>query len=164
MSNSNARSALRPERPLLVAAVLLTVLVTAWLFVPTMLGHVATMNVGSVDVTTSGATVTDGGQHLTTTLTIHNPTRRDIVFYSGLIHVYDGETQLTDGTTTPLGETTVPARETVTLQVEIDLNPDRTARAKRAIRSGSATFSGNLRGRIGEKGIRVPVHTGGTER
>jgi len=162
MSGSTARSVLRPERPVLVAAIIVTVLVTAWLFVPTMQGHVAMMNVGSVDVTTSNSAVTDGGEYLTTTLSIHNPTRRDIVFYSGLIHVYDGETQLSDGTTTPFGETTIPARETVTLQVEIDLNPDRVSRTKRAVRSGSASFSGGLRGRIGKEGIHVPLHAGGS--
>ncbi|MFH5798401.1 hypothetical protein [Haladaptatus sp. CMAA 1911] len=162
MPGSTVRSVLRPERPLLVAAIVVTALVTAWLFVPTMQGHVAMMNVGSVDVTTSNSAVTDGGEYLTTTLSIRNPTGRDIVFYSGLIHVYDGETQLSDGTTTPFGETTIPARETVTLRVGIDLNPDRVSRTKRAVRSGSASFSGSLRGRIGREGIHVPLHAGGS--
>ncbi len=162
MSGSTARSVLRPERPLLVAAIVVTALVTAWLFVPTMQGHVATMNVGSVDVTTSNTAVTDGGESLTTTLSIHNPTRRDIVFYSGLIHVYDGETQLSDGTTTPFGETTIPAKETVTLQVEIDLNPTgfprrnvRYARSPYRSRGASAEESD-------EESVHVPLHAGGS--
>jgi hypothetical protein len=160
MSGSTARSVLRPERPFLVAAIVVTALVTAWLFVPTMQGHVATMNIGSVDVTTSNTAVTDDGEYLTTMLSVHNPTRRDLVFYSGLIHVHDGETQLSDGTTTPFGETTIPAKETVTLEVEIDLIPDRVSQTKRAVRSGSASFSGSLRGRIGQESIHVPLHAG----
>lgn len=164
MSSSTVRSSLQPERPLLTLAILITALVTVWLFVPTMQGHIAVMNTGSVDVTTSGMSVADGGEHLEITLMIHNPTRRDIVFYSGSLHVYDGETQLSDGTTTPFDETRVPAKGTMPAQIEIDLNPDRISRTRRALNDGSTTVSGSLRGRIGAEGIHVPVHVGGTER
>ena len=160
MSNSTNAAALRPNRPLLVGAVLITALVTAWLFVPTMLGHIATMNVGSVDASATEYTVTDGGEHLSVTFELRNPTGREIVFYNGQIHAYDGETQLTDGTTTSLGGVSVPAGETVTVTAKMDLKSERTATAKRAADSGSIEVAGTLRGEIGDKEVSVAVKQG----
>ncbi|KZN22820.1 hypothetical protein A4G99_17075 [Haladaptatus sp. R4] len=157
MSNSNLRSALTPNQPLLVAAVVLVAVITTWFFVPTLQGHTAAMNVRSASVTTADTSVTADGSNLVTTLTIHNPTQRDIVFYDGLIHVYDGETQLTDGTSTPFDETNVPAKETETIRIKMDADPDRVSRTRQAVKSGSISFTGFVRGRIGEKKVQVYV-------
>lgn len=161
---SSARSVLRPDRPLLVTLVVATAVVTLWLFVPTMSGHIATMNVGSVDVTVTEYAVSDGGEHLSVTLEVHNPTRRAVVFYSGLLHAADGRAQLSDGTTTGLGETTVPPGGTVEITANIDLAPERASRARRAVESGSVALSGKLRGEIGNEGVTVPVDIAGSDR
>ncbi|WP_266076543.1 hypothetical protein [Haladaptatus caseinilyticus] len=161
MSDTNTGVALMPERPLLVGVVLVTALVTGWVFVPTMQGHIATMNTGSVDVTATEYTVTGGGEHLTVALRIHNPTRRAIVLSSGQIHAYDGQTRLTDGTTTSLDETTVPAGETLDLTIDMDLSSEHTSQANQAAKSGSVRVTGMVRGAIGDEGFSIPVRIGG---
>ncbi|WP_435153281.1 hypothetical protein [Haladaptatus sp. DFWS20] len=163
MSNTSTRSALLPERPLLVGAVLLTALVTAWVFIPTMQGHVAIMNSGSVDVTATEYTVADDGEHLAIALQIHNPTGRKIAFSSGQIHAYDGEVQLSDGTTTSLDGATVPAGETVEVNIEMDLDSKRVSQTKQAVQSGSITVSGRLKGEIGDQEVRIPVEIEGSQ-
>lgn len=160
MSNTSPHSALRPERPLLVVAVLLTALVTVWLFVPTMQGHLATMNVGTVDVTATEYTVTDDGDHLRVSLQVQNPTRRTVILTNGPIHAYDGQTQLSDGTTTSFDGSRIPAGETVETTVDIDLNPAQVTRAKRAVESESVTLAGTIRGEIGAKDVSISVGTG----
>ncbi len=160
MTKSNLRSALVPRRPLLVAALLILALVTAWLFVPTLQGHVAAMNVRSVSVTTSDTSVTDNGTELATTLTIHNPTQRDITFYSGLIHVYNGETQLTDGTSTPFERTTVPSGKTKTIRIMLNLDRDQESHARQAVKSGAIRVSGAVRGYLAKKKIEVYLQKG----
>ncbi len=159
MSNSTT-STLRPNQPLLVGAVVVTAIVTAWLFVPTMQGHIATMNVGSVGATPTDYTVTDDGEVLSVSFELHNPTGREISFYSGQIHAFDGNAQLTDGTTTSFGGVSVPPGETVTATVEMNLPPEQKAVAKRAAESGSITFAGKLRGEIGDEDVTVPVDGG----
>ncbi|GAA0201316.1 hypothetical protein GCM10009000_014360 [Halobacterium noricense] len=125
-----------------------------------MQGHLATMNSGSVDVAATEYTVSDDGEHLSTTLQIRNPTRRDIVFSSGILHAHDGDVQLTDGTTTSLDGVRIPAGETVETTIHIDLNSEQSSEAKTAIESESVTLSGTIRGEIGEKGVSIPVTTG----
>ncbi|WP_458206355.1 hypothetical protein [Haladaptatus sp. NG-SE-30] len=161
MSNSNARNPLRPKRPLVVGLVLVTAIVTMMLFVPTMQGHIATMNIGSVDVTATEYAVTDGGEHLSATFEVHNPTRRTVVFYSGLLHAYDGQTQLNDGTTTMFDKTAVPAGETVEITANIDLTPATEKQTRRAVQSGSIRLAGEINGEIGQKSVTVPVDIGG---
>ncbi len=160
MSSSTLRSVLTPKRPLLAGAILVVAVATTWFFVPTLQGHVATMNIRSVNVTTSDTGVTDDGSELATTLTIHNPTQRDVMFDSGLIHVYDGKTQLTDGTSTPFSRTTVPSHGTKRIRIELDLDPDRVSRARRAVNSGSISFTGSVRGRIAKRDVQVYVRNG----
>lgn len=159
MSNTSTRSALLPERPLVVGAVFLTALLTAWVFVPTMQGHIAIMNSGSVDVTATEYTVTDDGEHLAIALQIDNPTGRNIVFSNGQIHAYDGEVQLSDGTTTSL-DGTVPAGETLEVNIDMDLDSEQVSQAKRAVESGSVTVSGRLKGEIGDQDVNIPVEIG----
>ncbi|WP_049970845.1 hypothetical protein [Haladaptatus cibarius] len=157
MSNSRTRSALWPKQPLLVGAVVVTALVTAWLFVPTMQGHLATMNSGSVDVTPTEYAVTDDDEHLSTTLQIQNPTGRDIVFTSSILHAHDGDVQLTDGTTTSFDEIRIPAGETVETTIQIGLDTERASQAKTAVESESVVLSGTVRAQIGDKDVSIPV-------
>ncbi|WP_458185396.1 hypothetical protein [Haladaptatus sp. NG-WS-4] len=157
MSNLSASSVLRPKRPLVVGAVLVTVLVTLWLFVPTMQGHIAIMNVGSVDVTATEFAVTDGGEHLSVTFDVHNPTGREILFTGSVLHAYAGQTQLNDGTTTMFETTTIPPRETAQITADIDLEPGQQSRAKRAAEDGAISIRGELNGEIGRERVDVPV-------
>ena len=155
------RSLVRPKRPLVVAAVLLTALVTLWLFVPTVLGHFAVFNSASISATPTGATVADDGQSVEVAFEIHNPTSRSVQLSGGHVNVYDGDTRLSDGTTMRLSETTVQSGETKTVTGTIALSEGLADRTRRAVETGELRYSGELDAAIGDHTFTVAA--GGDE-
>lgn len=150
---------LRPNRPFVVAAFTLTAVVTVWLFVPTMFGHIAVMNSDAVEVSATDYAVSDDGEQLLVTFEVNNPTRRSIKLYNGLLYprAADG-TRLSDGTTSPLETVTVvPSGETKTVTVVIGVRKGAGDRVRNAIESGSITLSGKLNGRISDAEVEIPV-------
>jgi hypothetical protein len=163
MSDATA-TALRPDRPFVAGALVLVALVTLWLFVPTMFGHVAVMNADAIDVTPTAYQVSDDGDAIVASLDVHNPTRRAVTLYSGLLvpRTADG-TKLSDGTTSTFEEVvTIPSGETRTMDVRISLGDGQAQRARTAASSpGAITLTGTVRGRISDEDIRVNIRAGG---
>ena len=151
------RSLVRPKRPLVVGAVLLTALVTLWLFVPTVMGYFATYNVASITASPTDVAVSDDGQTLVVTFEVHNPTSQPIRFHGGHVIVFDGDTRLSDGTTMQAPATTVSGGETATVTGAIGVSGGSEDRARRAAGTGTLRYSGELDAGIRDHTFSVDV-------
>ncbi len=155
------RSLARPERPLVVAAVLLTALVTLWLLVPTVYGHLATYQVGDITVSPTDVEMTEDGEAVAVTFAVHNPTPRAVQFNSGRVNVYDGDTKLSTGTTMQYSKTTIPSGETKRITGTVEIDAEHADQTRRAIETDGLRYLGELDGEIGDNSITITV--GGDE-
>lgn len=150
-----------PRDQLALGSFLLVFVLAVALFVPTLSGHLATMNTVSFDATPSDYAVSDDGT-LVVDVQVHNPTRADFTASYGNLYGTVGDEQVTS-LVTDVEETTVPAGETRTVVARIELEDEHRSTARDAVETGRLAVTGQLEGTIRDERVEIEVTAEGDD-
>jgi len=150
--------ALRPERPVVVAAFVVVFVGALATFSLTAAGYYSTHTTDRLSATVTGFEVTDDEPRLVAELVVDNGLTRPVTVGAGELRVAaDGEV-LTRNAGGFVGER-VPAGERTTLRVELYLRDDHVDRAVAAARDGDLVVEGLYRATIEREEIDFGVDT-----
>lgn len=144
----------------ITATFLVLAVATTLVFVPTMNGHIASLNAGSIEATATDVALTDDGSVVRVEVSVTNPTRRPVVLRAAEFQAYAGDTRVAHTSVGAFDRTTVPAGETKTVTVRLAVEEGDRAAVRTAVENGTIRVSGLFRGTINEQYVDVDVERG----
>lgn len=151
-------AALRPERPVVVAAFVVVFVAAAATFSLTAAGYYGTHTTDRVSGTVTGFEVSDDGSRLVAELVVDNGLARPVTVGAGELRVEAGEEVLTRNAGGFVGER-VPAGERRTFRVALYLQDGDVDRAVAAARDGELVVRGLYRATIEREEFDFGVDT-----